>query len=142
MKLVENYIIPFRGYKCLTIWPFVFMRKGYFYNSVDRHHESIHGEQQKEVLPFAIAICAILYVSGCGWWSLLALPLWFYWYVTEWIVRLIAYGNQWEAYRNISFEQEAFTHERDFGTDYYLPKRKHFAWLGFVGRKTILKNNK
>lgn len=137
MIVIENRFIPVKGYKCMTVWPFIFLHKGRMMNDVDRQHEGIHGAQQKEMLPVAFAVAIVLASFGCGWWSLMALPLWFYWYVLEWIVRFIAYGNQWEAYRNISFEQEAFIHERDFGTDYYLPKRRPFAWTEYVAKKSF-----
>lgn len=42
-------------------------------------------------------------------------------YVVEWLVRLFMKGN---AYRNISFEKEAYSNQYNLA---YLGKRKHFA---------------
>lgn len=115
MIKVRNYFIPLPGYKCMTIWPFVFIRilsgvNGQ-YNDVDATHEGIHGEQQKETLVFLFLV----------------------WYVFEWIVRLVIYRNQAEAYRNISFEQEAFMYQSDMT---YLNERKRYAWVRFIFKKT------
>lgn len=116
MILVKNYFIPIPGFKCLTIWPFVFMRKlsgpRGEYTDVDRQHEGVHGEQQKELL----------------------VVLFFVIYLLEWLVRLIIYRDGWEAYKNISFEQEAFLYEQDAG---YLSRRKHYAWFKYITRITF-----
>ncbi len=137
MIQIRNYFIPFIGYKCMTVWPFMFVRKlegiDGIVNQVDLTHEGIHGEQQKEMLVVGAAIAAGLWFAGCGWWSLAALPVFFVWYVAEWAIRLFAYGNQREGYRNISFEQEAFMFEHQ---PEYLAQRKRFAWLKYITQKT------
>lgn len=111
MKLVYNNIIPFKGYLAMCIFPFIFVRKDARRLTVnDINHEKIHGRQQIELL-----------------WI-----VFFVWYMVEYIVRLIAYGfNQRKAYRNISFEQEAYSNESNLD---YLRTRKHFAWLKYVLR--------
>lgn len=53
----------------------------------------------------------------------------FLFYFTEYFVRLLQYGNRDEAYRNISFEREAYAFESEAG---YLEKRKAFAWMQFL----------
>ena len=50
MKIVRNNIIPFKGYKAITIWPFIFVRKECSFDEVDLNHENIHGKQQLELL--------------------------------------------------------------------------------------------
>lgn len=50
MKIIYNNIIPFKGYKAITLWPFIFVRKDCSFNEIDLNHEQIHGEQQKELL--------------------------------------------------------------------------------------------
>lgn len=50
MKVIYNKIIPFKGFKAITIWPFIFVRKECSFNEVDLNHENIHGKQQKELL--------------------------------------------------------------------------------------------
>ena len=56
MKVIRNSIIPFKGFKAITLWPFIFVRKECSFNEIDLNHENIHGRQQKELLiiPFYI----------------------------------------------------------------------------------------
>lgn len=74
---------------------------------IDRHvvnHERIHTAQQRELLwvPFYVL------------------------YVAEWLARMVQYRNWDKAYRNISFEREAYTHGHDLT---YLSRRRRYAWL-------------
>lgn len=56
--------------------------------------------------------------------------LFFYlWYGVEYLVRLIQCRNADQAYRRISFEQEAYKHERD---SEYLRRRRPFAWHKYL----------
>ena len=105
MIVVLNHIIPFQGFKALTLWPFVFVRREL--SDVDVNHEHIHGRQQIEMLivPFLL------------------------WYCLEWMVRLVQYGDAHKAYRNISFECEANAYESDMD---YLKSRRFWAWLKFI----------
>lgn len=48
------------------------------------------------------------------------------WYVIEWLIRLFGKGN---AYRNISFEQEAYSNDDNMK---YLDIRKHYAWFKYI----------
>lgn len=54
--LVRNKLIPFKGYKAISIWPFIFVRKDAKFDDVDFNHERIHLRQQIEllVIPFYI----------------------------------------------------------------------------------------
>lgn len=107
MKTIRNNIIPFPGYKAITFWPFVFVRKKAIYKDVDERHEEIHGRQQLEML----------------------LLLFFLWYLIEWLVRIVQYKNCTTAYKNISFEREAYTNQNDVC---YLDSRKHYAWIHYL----------
>lgn len=71
------------------------------------NHERIHTAQERELLfvPFYIV------------------------YVIEWLIRLLQYRNRHDAYRNISFEREAYANGHNLG---YLPKRKLFAWRHYI----------
>jgi len=136
MIKVVNSIIPFAGYVAMTVFPFIFVRKdkSYKYDDVyDNHERGIHGRQQLEMLCVGALITAVLFLVGCSWWSLLALPIYFWWYLIEYGIRYVAYPSHKEAYRNISFEQEAYMNEEDF---HYLTKRKWFAWVSYIGKKT------
>lgn len=71
------------------------------------NHERIHLRQQAEmlILPFYI------------------------WYITEYLIRLLIYKNKKQAYRNISFEREAYANE---GDPDYLRHRKLWGFLKFM----------
>jgi hypothetical protein len=72
------------------------------------NHEKIHWQQQLElfILPFYI------------------------WYFIEWLIKLFFFK---DAYRNISFEREAYNNDLN---NNYLKSRKPYAWI-----KLIFKNN-
>lgn len=71
------------------------------------NHEEIHSAQIRE----------------------LAYLFFYIWYVAEWVVRLLRHRNLHEAYRNISFEREAYDNERDMQ---YLRKRGRWAFLRYL----------
>lgn len=109
MITVKNNIIPFKGFTALTLWPFVFVRKDEekYYTDVVERHEHIHGEQQKEML----------------------IVFFLLWYGIEWLIKLAYYRNANTAYKNISFEREAYKNQNDLA---YLDERKHFAWTRYI----------
>lgn len=123
MIVVRNRFLPFKGYKAMSIWPFIFTRIEYIFSEVTKNHEKIHGRQQVEVTAVGVLVTVILYVLDCSWWSLLALPLYYELYVIEWLVRKFINEN---AYRSISFEREAYSNQYNMG---YLKTREPFAWL-------------
>lgn len=104
MKVIYNNIIPFPGYKAINLFGILFARKGSNIDNVTINHESIHTEQMKEMLYIFFYI----------------------WYIIEWIIRLFKKGN---AYRNISFEQEAYDNENNLD---YLKTRKHYGWFKYL----------
>ena len=99
MKLIYNNIIPFKGFKAINLFGLCFVRNGMKMSDKDINHEKIHTSQMKELLylPFYLL------------------------YFGEWVVRLFMKGN---AYRNISFEKEAYANENDLT---YLTRRKHYG---------------
>ncbi|MFP9118506.1 hypothetical protein ACLI08_12010 [Flavobacterium sp. RNTU_13] len=102
--ITSKYLVP-KGYSGITLFPFVFMRdKSLAKNPVFVNHERIHLRQQAEllVLPFYL------------------------WYITEYFIRRLTYPTQKEAYRNISFEREAYANETDVD---YLSQRKPWSFL-------------
>lgn len=107
MLIIRNDLIPFPGYKAITIWPFIFVRKNAWYSNDNDRHERIHGRQQLEML----------------------LLLFYLWYGLEYIIRLAIMRDRDRAYCTISFEQEAYTHERNQD---YLQHRRWYAWLNYV----------
>lgn len=104
MKIIYNSIIPFKGFIAMNLFGFLFVRKELKsrMNETVIQHEQIHTEQMKELLylPFYII------------------------YLFEWLFLLFKYFDNKKAYRNVSFEKEAYTYEEDLG---YLKRRKHFA---------------
>lgn len=131
MKKIISKHFPFEGYKAMTIWPFIFIREGmaWAYDERTDRHEHIHGEQQKELFFVGIIISCIMWLLGCGWWSLLTLPIFFYWYGIEYLIRWVHYKNQNDAYRNIVFEREAYQNDNNI---LYLKTRKYFSWIKYL----------
>lgn len=98
-----------KGY-CLNVFGTLWARDTSWINKYVINHERIHTAQQKELLfiPFYIL------------------------YGIEWIFRLIQYRNIDDAYMNISFEREAYTHGGDLS---YLPHRKLYSWIKFLRKR-------
>lgn len=92
--------------RAITIFPFVFFSdKNGLNNLTLVNHERIHIRQQLELLVI------IFYLM----------------YVIEYLVRRVK-SNHNEAYRNLSFEKEAYYNERNFD---YLSERKLFSFLKY-----------
>lgn len=105
--IVAKYLIP-KGYRGFAAFPFVFVK--YFSdkeNAVFLNHEKIHLRQQLEffIIPF------------------------FIWYFIEFLLRLIQYKNVNVAYRNISFEREAYANEADLR---YISNRSFLRFLNYI----------
>lgn len=100
--IVRSRLVPEKF--CVNLFGTLWARKSF---PIDRrviNHERIHTAQQKELLfiPFYIL------------------------YLLEWVWRLLQYRNWMKAYRNISFEREAYARGDDLN---YLQRRHHYAWL-------------
>lgn len=108
MKIVRTRFLPLRGYVAINLLGVLFVRPGEFLSQELITHERIHTAQMLEwaIVPFYLL------------------------YVAEWVVRLFMRGN---AYRNISFEREAYAHQRDLD---YLNRRRHYAWRKYMKQKT------
>lgn len=105
--IVTKYFIP-KGYRGMALFPFVFIKySGDKKNAVFLNHERIHLRQQLELLFFPF----------------------FVWYFLEFSLRWMQYKNFNLAYRNISFEREAYTNEKDFD---YLNRRSLWCFLKFI----------
>lgn len=111
MKIIYNNIIPFKGYKCINLFGVLFARKGSKVDDIDINHESIHTAQMKEVL-----------------------HLYYFLYRLEWFIKSVILFRH--AYKDISFEQEAYYHEEDME---YLKNRKHYAWIKYLFKTYKLK---
>ena len=99
MKLFRSKRIPFKGFAAINLFGFIVVRRGIFASETLINHERIHTAQMREL--------------GFIFFYLL--------YGLEWLIRLPMKGN---AYRNITFEQEAYDHQNEPS---YLEVRKHYA---------------
>ncbi|GAB2561035.1 hypothetical protein [Spirosoma aerophilum] len=71
------------------------------------NHERIHLRQQAE----------------------LGVALFYVWYILEYLIRRIQYRQHYRAYRNISFEREAFAHEDNLA---YLQSRPWWSFWKYI----------
>lgn len=100
MKIIYNNIVPFKGFLVINLFGVLFVRGTESDVTAQvLNHEAIHTAQMKE----------------------LGYVLFYALYVLEWLYRLSKPGN---AYRNISFEREAYDNE---GNVQYLTTRKPYA---------------
>ena len=106
MRVIKNKIIPAKGFNAINLFGVVFTRKENLPEQTLRH-EAIHTAQMRE----------------------LAYIFFYVWYLAEYAIRLIRCRNRKEAYRNISFEREAFTHDK---TDNYLSKRTWYSFVNYL----------
>jgi len=106
MILLCRYIIP-KGYSGITLYPFIFLKdKRQKSDVILLNHERIHIAQQKELL--------VLFF--------------YFWYVIEFLIRLMIYKNKSIAYKNISFEKEAYANEKYLT---YMQERPRWAFLNY-----------
>lgn len=106
--IVFKYLTRF-GIQGLTLFPFVLIGdKNRKSDLILLNHERIHLRQQIDllVLPFYI------------------------WYVSELLVRRFQFGSWYLAYRNISFEREAYENEKNFN---YLNSRSFGCFWNYIG---------
>ncbi|EGV44714.1 hypothetical protein BZARG_1591 [Bizionia argentinensis JUB59] len=107
MIIISKYLVPKR-YLGITIWPFIFLKNRTLKdNLVLINHERIHIRQQIELLiiPFYIL------------------------YVLEFLIGFIQFKSWQQAYRNISFEREAYKNENDFN---YLKSRSFWDFIKYL----------
>ena len=91
----------------ITLFPFIVLsEKSDRNNAVLLNHEKIHIRQQLEMLVFPFFIV----------------------YVTEFLIGYLKYRNWQKAYKNISFEREAYANEKDL---YYLKQRSFWRFLKY-----------
>lgn len=108
MFLIVNKFLLRKRFVGVTLWPFIVMKhRALEEDVVFMNHERIHLKQQQE---------------------LLVLPF-FVWYGIEYLIRLIQYRDRYRAYRNISFEREAYDKEADLE---YLEERRFLSALKYL----------
>lgn len=130
MKIIQNKwinkFIPFPNFRAVNLFGVLFVRGARPLTNVTLNHESIHSRQFIELMVlFAVATVFI------RWWLPVFAPFAFYvWYIVEWLVHLIRFRSTYIAYRRISFEREAYTHQEDMS---YTNDRYWFNFLKYIG---------
>ncbi|MEP3836457.1 MAG: hypothetical protein ABJM36_02365 [Algibacter sp.] len=112
MIFISKYLVP-KGYTGMTVYPFVFLKSADLKtNLVLINHEKIHLKQQVE---------------------LLIIPFYVF-YILEFLIRLLQYRNWQKAYRNISFEREAYCNQ--FNLE-YISGRSIWSFLKYLRHHDI-----
>lgn len=107
MILFSKYLF-LHSFNAIAIWPFIILNNKYLKNDdVLMNHEKIHLQQQKEML----------------------LVFFFLWYLIEFLIKLFKYKKPIFAYRNLSFEREAYANEKD---KTFLNKRGFWNFLKYL----------
>lgn len=107
IPIVSKYLIP-KGFNGFAIYPFVFMKFKESKNDlVLINHEKIHLRQQLELLIFPF----------------------FIWYSIEFVIRFFQYGDLKIAYKNISFEKEAYENEKNLN---FINEKCFFSFLKYL----------
>ena len=104
MFIIRNRIVPFRRFNAINILGVLFARPEAEMDEQLLNHERIHTRQMLEML----------------------VVFFYLWYVVEWLIRLPMKGR---AYKNISFEREAYANM--YNPD-YLRQRRWYAWLDYL----------
>lgn len=110
--IVRCGFFPPKGFKAINLFGVVIERKGTLMYDWNYHHEIIHTVQMREML----------YV------------FFYLWYGVEFLVRLAQYRKWLTAYKNVSFEREAYDRQKDYG---YLDVRRRWAWMRYLGRWSL-----
>jgi hypothetical protein len=101
----------YKNYVGLSLWPFIILKNDQLkQDAVLINHEMIHLKQQQE---------------------LLIIPFYFF-YISEWLLRSVLYFDSYKAYQNISFEREAYQNEINME---YLTKRKRYSFIKYLWRQ-------
>lgn len=105
-KLVTLLTLNFAS--AITLWPFILLRdRSSLNDAVLLNHEKIHLQQQVELL----------------------LIFFYLFYLIEYLLGRLKGRSQYQSYREISFEREAFNHENDLD---YLNKRQAYSSFRFL----------
>lgn len=109
MNIIRNKYIPFGGFRAINLFGVLFVKGNSYISQQTINHESIHTAQMKE----------LAYIG------------FYLWYVIEWIVRVLITKDRLShrAYRNISFEREAYSRQSDTS---YLTYRMRYAWIRHI----------
>ena len=97
-----------KGFVGVTLYPFIFLKREDLKHKAELvNHEKIHLKQQRELF----------------------IIFFFLFYFIEWFIKFLKYKDKLKAYKNLSFEREAYLNENNL---YYIEKRKHWAFLNYL----------
>ena len=94
-------------FRAMSLFPFLIKKKGDKLSERVVNHEKIHLKQQIEML----------------------LIFFYLWYVIEWLILSIKFKDTYIAYKNISFEKEAYINDNNID---YLKHRKIYSWFKYL----------
>jgi len=108
MIVLVNKFLLAKGFNGVSLWPFVILKNKSLKNDiVFLNHEKIHLKQQAEML----------------------VVFFYLWYGIEFLIRFFRYKNSYLAYRNISFEKEAYSNECNLN---YIKDRRFWEFLKYI----------
>ena len=108
MIVLVNKFLLSKGFNGISLWPFIILKdESLKKDHVILNHERIHLKQQAEML----------------------LVFFYVWYGIEFGIRYLQYKNKFLAYRNISFEREAYANEFKLS---YLKSRGIWGFLKYL----------
>jgi hypothetical protein len=108
MWIIQSKYLTPKNFSAIVIFPFLITRdRNLCSNKVLMNHEKIHFRQIVELLVVPFYVC----------------------YAIEFLCRFLYYRDKLKAYRNISFEREAYTNESDMA---YLKHRRFWSFLKYV----------
>lgn len=112
MIFLLKIFVP-KGFRGITLFPFIFLKYPEDKeNSIIINHEKIHLQQQVETL----------------------IVLFYLWYTIEYFIRFIQYKDKKRAYKNISFEREAYLNDKNLE---YLKSRKFWSFIKYIKLKKM-----
>lgn len=106
MKIIYNKILPLgKNFYAMNLFGILFAKGPC--DNVLINHERIHTAQQIE--------------TGFIFFYIL--------YFIEWLIKIIKYRNSYTAYKNLSFEREAYENQKNLE---YIGKRKIWSFLKYM----------
>lgn len=107
MVIINKWLPIGKNFYAINLFGIIFAK-----GNCDKYvinHERIHSRQMLEllVIPFYLI------------------------YVVEWVIRIIMYKDSLKAYRNISFEREAYSNDSNLN---YLQKRNPYSFISYLRR--------
>lgn len=107
MRIIRCKWFPPKGFCAITLVWVIVAREGSRITQKVVNHERIHARQQKEMFIIFFLL----------------------WYGLEFVIRLLQYRNWHDAYKNVSFEREAYANEDKMD---YLNERYNYSWTDYL----------